>query len=183
MPLSQVIARKPQWFLFTKGINNFWSHITSLLCKQIEHLIASYLMKIWDEKDCLFDSQDGFRLGYSCEIQAVTVCQDIVDSLGNDDRIGPVIINFLRALDLDTHDQRLMTFRWDSRVAVWIYIYWKIINNIDMKNLQRDLKRLGKWASENEMKINPAKSQAVCFITARVKEPLTYSLQDTVILD
>jgi len=33
-----------------------------------------------------------------------------------------------------------------------------------------DLNRLGEWAVENEMKINPGKSKAISFIKATVKE-------------
>ena len=51
-------------------------------------------------------------------------------------------------------------------------IYRKIINNADMEKLQKDLDRLGEWAVENEMKINPSKSKAVRFTRARVKDPL-----------
>ena len=61
-------------------------------------------------------------------------------------------------------------------------IYRKIINNADMEKLQKDLDRLGEWAVENEMKINPSKSKAVRFTRARVKDPLNYSLMDTLTL-
>jgi hypothetical protein len=50
-----------------------------------------------------------------------------------------------------------------------------------MENLQIDLNRLGEWAVENAMVINPGKSKAVCFTRARVMEMLSYSLRDTVI--
>ena len=33
------------------------------------------------------------------------------------------------------------------------------------------------------MKINPSKSKAVCFMRARVKDPLDYSLANTLILE
>jgi len=59
-------------------------------------------------------------------------------------------------------------------------IYRKIINNADMEKLQ-DLDRLGEWAVENAMKINPSKSKAIRFTRARVKDPLNYSLMDTLI--
>jgi len=36
-------------------------------------------------------------------------------------------------------------------------IYRKIINNQDIEKLQKDLERLGEWAAENAMKINPSK--------------------------
>jgi len=40
----------------------------------------------------------------------------------------------------------------------------------DNDEIQTDLKRLGEWAVENEMKINPSKSKAVSFTKARAKE-------------
>ena len=60
-------------------------------------------------------------------------------------------------------------------------IYRKIINNADMEKLQKDLDRLGEWAVENAMKINPSKSKAIRFTRARVKDPLHYSLMGTLI--
>jgi hypothetical protein len=39
--------------------------------------------------------------------------------------------------------------------------------------------RLGAWAVENEIKINPSKSKAVRFTKTRVKNPINYSLMDT----
>ena len=38
--------------------------------------------------------------------------------------------------------------------------------------------RLGNWAEENEIKINPNKSKALSFMRARVKDPLNYFLGD-----
>jgi hypothetical protein len=51
-------------------------------------------------------------------------------------------------------------------------IYRKTINNANMEKLQKDLDRLGEWAVDNEMKINPSKSKAFRFTRARVKDPL-----------
>jgi hypothetical protein len=45
----------------------------------------------------------------------------------------------------------------------------------------RDLDRLGELAVENAMRINPSKSKAVHFTTARVKDPLNYSILHTLI--
>ena len=36
---------------------------------------------------------------------------------------------------------------------------------------------------ENAMKVNPSKSKALSFTRARVKDPLSYSLTDTLILE
>jgi len=47
--------------------------------------------------------------------------------------------------------------------------------------LQRDLNGLGEWAVENEKKINPGKSNAVCFTKARMKERIRYCFGDQLI--
>jgi hypothetical protein len=60
-------------------------------------------------------------------------------------------------------------------------IYRKILKTEDMIKLQRDVDRLREWAVENEMKINPNKSKAMCFTRARVKDPLKYSLLGTLV--
>ena len=52
-----------------------------------------------------------------------------------------------------------------------------------MDKLQKDLNRLGEWAVENSMKINPSKSKAIRFTRVRVKDPLNYSLMDTLMLE
>jgi hypothetical protein len=56
-------------------------------------------------------------------------------------------------------------------------------NRSDTGKLQTDLNKLGEWAVENEMKINPDKSKAVGFTTARVKDQLTYFFWDQLILE
>jgi len=50
-----------------------------------------------------------------------------------------------------------------------------------MEKLQKDQDRLGEWAVENAMKINPSKSKAIRFTRARVKDPLNYSLMGSLI--
>jgi len=50
-----------------------------------------------------------------------------------------------------------------------------------MEKLQKDLDRLGEWAVENAMKINPSKIKPILFTRARVKDPLNYSLMGTLI--
>ena len=42
-------------------------------------------------------------------------------------------------------------------------IYRKIMDSSDIDKLQTDLNRLGEWAVENEMKINPDKIKAASF--------------------
>jgi hypothetical protein len=105
-------------------VTNYWPvSLTSIVCKQMEHIIASYLRQVWDKNDWLCEGQHGFRPGYSCESQVITVYQDIADSLDNGDRIDAIIVDFSKTFDLVPHD-RLLTKTANSgadpRVAVWI---------------------------------------------------------------
>ena len=37
--------------------------LTSVVCKQMERVIASYLRRVWDMNDWLYEGQHGFRPG------------------------------------------------------------------------------------------------------------------------
>jgi hypothetical protein len=52
-----------------------------------------------------------------------------------------------------------------------------------VQDLQIQVNRLGERSGENTMIINPTKSKAVCFMGARLMEPLTYSLRNVVFLE
>jgi len=70
--------------------------LTSVVCKQMEHVIAGYLRQVWDKNDWLCEGQQGFRPGYSCESQVIAVCQDMADSLEEGVGIDAIIIDSSR---------------------------------------------------------------------------------------
>ena len=82
--------------------------LTSVVCKQTEHVTASYLRQVWDKNEWLYEGQHGFRSGYLCESQVITVCQDPADSMDNGDRNDAIVIDFSIAFDLVPHDRLLM---------------------------------------------------------------------------
>jgi hypothetical protein len=90
MPLSQVVGKEHSGFYLKKGVFSNYRPIslTSVVCKQMEHVITWYLRKIWDKEDWLFKGQRTFRPGYSYESKIITVCQDIADSLDNGTEVG-----------------------------------------------------------------------------------------------
>jgi len=213
--------------------------LTSVVCKSMEHVIAECLQQMWEDSDWLYEGQHGFRKGFSCESQIITVCQDISNALDESTRLDAIIIDFSIAFDLVPHDRLLKKMAdsgVDLRVVVWIgeflggrcqrvrvgthyseegrvvsgvpqesvlgpllflayvndisrnieskirlfaddcIVYRKILNPKDVEILQADLNRLWEWADENEMKINPNKSQALSFTRAWAKVQLNYSL-------
>ena len=97
--------------------------LTSLVCKQLEHLITRYLRQVCDKNDWLYERQHGFRPGYSCENQVITVDQNTADSLDERVVIDAIIIDFSKAFDLAPHDRllrKLAASGVDLRVVVWV---------------------------------------------------------------
>jgi hypothetical protein len=89
----------------------------------MEHVRAGYLRQVWGMSGWLYEGQHGFRPGYLCESQAVTVCQDIADSLDEGVRTDAIIIDFSKAFDLVPHDRLLTKIAAtgvDSRIVVWV---------------------------------------------------------------
>jgi len=81
--------------------------LTSLVCKSMEHVITGYIRQVWDDRDWLYEGQHGFRTGYSCKSQIITVCQDILDALDEETRLDVIIIDFSKAFDLLPRDRLL----------------------------------------------------------------------------
>jgi len=97
--------------------------LTSVVCKQMEHMIVPYLRHVWDKNDLLYEGQHGFKTGYSCESQVITVYQDIADSMDNGHRIDAIVIEFSKVFYLGLHDLLLMKIAKsvvDSRVVAWV---------------------------------------------------------------
>ena len=77
---------------------------------------------MWDRNDWLYEGQHGFRPGYSCESQVITVCQGISDSLDNGDRIDAIIVDFSKDFDIVLHG-RLLTKIANSGVNAWVVVW------------------------------------------------------------
>ena len=97
--------------------------LTSVVCKQMEHVIVGYMRQVWENSDRIYEGQHGFRPGYSCESQIITICQDISDTLDEATRLDALIIDFSKALIRVPHDRLLKKISdsgMDPRVIVWI---------------------------------------------------------------
>jgi hypothetical protein len=89
----------------------------------MEHVIAGNLRQLWGKSDWLYEGQPGFRPGYSCESQLITVCQDVADAVGELVRTDAILIDFSKAFDLVPHNSTLTKIAEtgvDFRVVVWI---------------------------------------------------------------
>jgi Reverse transcriptase (RNA-dependent DNA polymerase). len=95
--------------------------LTSVVCKQVEHVIAGYLRQVSDRSEWLYVRQHGLRLGYLCESQIVTVHQDFANSLDEEGRIDALKIDFSNVFDSVPHDwliTKIVALGVDSRVVI-----------------------------------------------------------------
>jgi hypothetical protein len=63
----------------------------------MEH-IAGYMRQVWENSEWLYERQHGFRPGYSCDSQIITVCQDISESFDEAVRLDAITIDFSKLL-------------------------------------------------------------------------------------
>jgi hypothetical protein len=99
------------------GVKNYRPvSLTSVVCKQMEHVIAGYIRQVWKDRGWLYEGQHGFGPRYSCESHIITVCQNTPGSLNEAARLDTIIIDFSKAFDLVPHD-RLLT---KSQPRAWI---------------------------------------------------------------
>ena len=95
--------RRPKRFLFRRGdrplVTNYGPvSFTSIGCKQIEDVIASYLRQVWDKNNWLYKGQHVFRPGYSSGRQVITVCLGTADSLNKGHGIDASKVDFRNIL-------------------------------------------------------------------------------------
>ena len=94
-----------------------------MVCKQLEHGKAGYLRQVWDKNEWVYAGKHGFRPGYSCESQVITVCQDIAVSLDEGFGADVTIIDFSKAVDLVPPDRLLTKVAVsgvESSVVIWV---------------------------------------------------------------
>jgi hypothetical protein len=77
--------------------------------------------------------------------------------------LGPLLfLTYINDIWKNT-ESSIRLFADDSMI-----LYRYILNNNDMENLQTGLNRLGEWAFENEMIINPIKSESMVDRTTKL---------------
>lgn len=97
--------------VFKKGDKNTPSNyrpvsLTCILCKILEHIIQSSIMKHLDTHKILTDSQHGFRTKRSCETQLILTLEDILKTTSKGKQIDIALLDFSKAFDKVPH-QRL----------------------------------------------------------------------------
>lgn len=81
--------------------------LTSVLSKQLEHIICHHMLNHLDKHSVLTSLNHGFRSGYSCETQLVVTAHDIVNSYDKNEQVDIMILDFSKAFDTVPHNKLL----------------------------------------------------------------------------
>ena len=81
--------------------------LTCIVCKLMEHIITSHLVKHLNNNNILYDLQHGFREKRSCETQLVMLIEDLASNLQAGRQTDLILLDFSKAFDKVTHEKLL----------------------------------------------------------------------------
>ena len=82
--------------------------LTCILCKVLEHIIASNVVKHLDRHNTLYDLQHGFRSKRSCETQLVLLMEDMLLNSVEGEQTDLILLDFSKAFDKVNHEKLLL---------------------------------------------------------------------------
>ena len=85
--------------------------LTSIVCKLLEHIVASNRMSHLDNNGVLYDLQHGFRAKSSTVTQLISLVDDLVFSRSKKVQTDLVVMDFAKAFDKVCH--RLLAMKLD----------------------------------------------------------------------
>ena len=98
--------------------------LTSSCCKVFEHIV--FHRSIMDHvqlNNILINNQHGFRSGFSCQTQLISLIEDVSHALDNQLQTDLILLDFSRAFDTVPHKRllaKLHHYRIDHQVCAWI---------------------------------------------------------------
>ena len=100
--------------------------LTSVCCKVMEHIIYHSIMEHLQHNNILTENQHGFRRGFSCQTQLISVIEDVLHAMDNRDQVDLILLDFAKAFDKVPHQRllsKLLYYRIDNTVYNWIKVW------------------------------------------------------------
>lgn len=97
--------------------------LTPVICKVMEHIIHSHVMKHLENQDILSDNQHGFRAKKSTETQLILTIHDISKELNNNKLVDVALLDFTKAFDKVPHQRlikKLEFYGLHGQIAAWV---------------------------------------------------------------
>lgn len=85
--------------------------LTCILCKTLEHIVASHLSSHFSNHNILFDLQHGFREKRSCETQLIELTDSLVNNISAGKQTDLILLDFSKAFDKVNHRKLLLTLQ------------------------------------------------------------------------
>ena len=111
---------------------------TCILCKVMEHIIASNVVKHLDSNGLMYDLQHGFRERRSCETQLVSIIEDLASKSSQGKQTDLILIDFSKAFDKINHSKLILNFNSSgirSTPLSWIQAF---LSNRQQKGQESD---------------------------------------------
>ena len=80
------------------------------MCKAIEHIIASNVVKHLDSNGLMYDLQHGFRERRSCKTQLVSLIEDRASKSCQGKQTDLILLDFSKAFDKVNHSKLILKF-------------------------------------------------------------------------
>ena len=82
--------------------------LTCVLCKVLEHIVASSVAKNFTELDILYDLQHGFREKRSCETQLIMLVDKLAKNMQMGKQTDLILLDFSKAFDKVAHEKLIL---------------------------------------------------------------------------
>ena len=74
-------------------------YLTCILCKVLEHILASNIVNHLEQQEVLYDLQHGFRQGRSRETQLAMLVEDLARKASMSKQTDLILLDFSKAFD------------------------------------------------------------------------------------
>ena len=97
--------------------------LTSVVCKILEHIVHSHVMKHLENHHILSDFQHGFRAKKSTETQLILTIHDISNELNKNNLVDAAVLDFTKAFDTVPHRRlisKLQYYGIGGKISTWV---------------------------------------------------------------
>ena len=97
--------------------------LTCVLCKVMEHIITSQLVKHFNNHNILYELQHGFREKRSCETQLIMLIHELLQNMQKGKQTDLILLDFSKALDKVSHEKlihKLHNYGVKGNTLSWI---------------------------------------------------------------
>ena len=110
----------------THAVNYRPISLTCIVCKVLEHIMASQIVKHMKEHSLLYDLQHGFREKRSCETQLTMLVEDLARNASKGKQTELILLDFSKAFDKVNHSKliwKLHQYGIRSNVLRWVHAF------------------------------------------------------------